>query len=207
MLEFFTVYRRDIAPSGAVKRRRPLNRNHVGSQMAEFAAALSLLLAFIFLPLLDLAIVPVRWMTAQELVNTYTRNLAMCETHSQALCALEADPSLRDRLQKIGGINVSSTDLHLSITRISTNHETSKSIEIHKPGTIPADWLPDGAFAPCQYSLVLEVKASVSPAVLLNWGTLAVPGLTQPIPISIVVLHDWGNLGRDPASEKFFMNE
>lgn len=175
--------------------------------MVEFAAAFSLLFLFVFLPLLDLAIVPVRWMTAHELVNTYIRNLAMSETHTQALCALEADPSLRDRLLNIGGVKVASTNLNLTITRVSAHDELNKFIVIEKPGSIPAAWLPDGRFSPCQYSLVLDVKASIAPAVLLNWNTLSIPGLTAPIPISIVVLHDWENLGKDPATEKYFMNE
>jgi hypothetical protein len=204
----FTIYHCDVSPSGSDTRSRFfLERRNRGSQIVEFGSALFLLIAFVFLPLLDLAIVPIRWMMAHELINNYVRTLAMCETYTQSLRTLEADPSLRDRLLKIGGIQVRSTALYLTVTHITTNDDTTKFIEITKPGTIPADWLPEGKMAPCQYLLVLNVQATISPAVLMNWDNLSVPGLTKPIPISIVVLHDWGNLGKDPATEKYFVNE
>jgi hypothetical protein len=208
MREFFTVYHRGVSLQRI--RGRSLLRvkeRALGSQIVEFGSALFLLFVFIFLPLLDLAIVPIRWMMAQELINTYVRTLAMCETYTQSLCTMEADPSLRARLLNIGGIEVTSTTLYLTITRTSMNNDSTKFIEVRKPGAIPDEWLPDGKLAPCQYLMVLDVKATISPAVLLKWGTLSIPGLTKPIPISIVVLHDWGNLGKDPASEKYFMNE
>jgi len=208
MRGLFTVYHRGVSlqRTGGRSRLR-VKRRALGSQIVEFGAALFLLFVFIFLPLLDLAIVPIRWMMAQELINTYVRTLAMCETYAQSLRTMEADPSLRARLLNIGGIEVTSTTLHLTITRISVNGDMTKFIEVHKPGAIPAEWLPDGKLAPCQYLMVLDVKAAISPAVLLNWGALSIPGLTKPIPTSIVVLHDWGNLGKDPTSEKYFINE
>lgn len=208
MRALFTIYHRGASIQRKGAYSRPcLKRRTLGSQMAEFGAALFLLFAFVFVPLLDLAIVPIRWMMAQELINTYVRTLAMCETYTQSLRTIEADPSLRTRLVKIGGVQVTSISLHLTINRISASTETVRSIDVYNPGTIPTDWLPDSKKGPCQYLLVLDVKATISPAVLVNWGSFAIPGLTKPIPISIAVLHDWGNLGKDPSTGQYFLNE
>lgn len=208
MRALFTIYHRGVSLQRVdAHSRHRLKHRTLGSQMAEFGAALFLLFAFIFVPLLDLAIVPIRWMMAQELINTYVRTLAMCETYTQSLRTIEADPSLRTRLIKIGGVQVTSIGLHLTINRISASSATDRSIDIYNPGAIPVDWLPDSKRGPCQYLLVLDVKAAISPAVLVNWGALAIPGLTKPIPISITVLHDWGNLGKDPSTGQYFLNE
>jgi len=182
-------------------------RSKRGSQIAEFGAALVLLSLFLVLPLLDLLIVPIRWMMAQELINAYVRNLAMCETFSQSIQTMEADPSLRTRLIRLGGVEIQSTNLLIKVTRISQNPALVKSIEVSKPGTIAAQWLPDGALAPCGYSLVIDVKAAISPGLLLRWEQASMPGITAPFPISVSASHEWVNLGKDPATGKFFINE
>jgi hypothetical protein len=183
------------------------SRSERGSQIAEFGAALVLLSLFLVLPLLDLLIVPIRWMMAQELINAYVRNLAMCETFSQSIQTMEADPSLRTRLIRLGGVEVQSMNLLIKVTRISQDPALVKSVEASKPGTIPTRWLPDGALAPCGYSLVIDVKAAISPGMLLRWEQASMPGITAPFPISVAAAHEWVNLGKDPATGKYFINE
>src|SRR5208283_178789 len=97
---------------------RPLLRRQNGSQIVEFAAAIILLITFVLFPCLDLVIVPIRWMMAQELIDSYVRTLSMCETFSESLHMLDSDPSLRTRLLRLGGVQVESLSLRLKITRV-----------------------------------------------------------------------------------------
>ncbi len=199
------VYHRHAPISAGNTRTRP--RTSHGSQLSEFAAALVLLVVFIFVPLLDLAIVPIRWMMAQELINSYVRSLALCETVSHSFQQLEADPSLRTRLLKLGGVGVQSINLHLRILRTFRGSGNDESLVVSQPRRIPKQWLPDGAYAPCVYLLEIDVQSLISPAILMPGGGTSIPGLTAPIPVLIKASHEWTNLGRDPRSEQYFINE
>src|SRR5262249_20279200 len=82
---------------GAGLSRRSIGRKgrtQSGSQISEFGAGLILLIACAVLPLLDLIVVPIRWMLAQEIVNSYVRTLARCETLTDSFKTMDADPSL-----------------------------------------------------------------------------------------------------------------
>ncbi|MBX9695431.1 MAG: hypothetical protein K2Z81_23805, partial [Cyanobacteria bacterium] len=72
---------------------------------------------------------------------------------------------------------------------------------------VPKEWLPDGKKSPCTYTLELEVKSTIAPAVLLSTKGVAVPGLTCPVPITITAAHEWENLGRNPLTGKYFLTE
>jgi hypothetical protein len=146
-------------------------------------------------------------MMAQELINSYVRTLAMCETFSESQRMIETDPSLKTRLLRLGGTSVDKIDLCLNIARLSQNPGEVASLDVIQPGCIPAAWLPDGSFAPCVYSLKIDVRATIAPAILISWSGMSIPGLTAPIPILLTASHEWPNLGRDPATEKFFVDE
>jgi hypothetical protein len=187
--------------------KRQTFTREAGSQMVEFVAAIMLLVFFVLIPCLDLAVVPIRWMMAQQLIDSYVRTLAMCETFTESLHTLESDPSLSTRLVRLGGVQVESLNLTLKITRVSPNKAEMRLFELHKPGEIPAAWLPNGAFAPCTYALNIEAELSIAPAVLIKLGKMNIPGLTEPIPVTMGASHEWTNLGRDPNTEKYWMNE
>jgi len=170
----------------------------------EFAAAISILVGFLIIPLIDFAVVPIRWMLAQELVNDYARKLALSEKFSQSFARMEADPSLRTRLQRLGGVTANSVSLHLRISRVNKRGD---EIVCERPLRVPPAWLPDNAMSPCAYSLELIVDASISPAILFSLDGVSIPGLTTPIPIMIKASHEWGNLSRNPSSGEFFINE
>jgi hypothetical protein len=189
-----------------LRAKHPL-RNQNGSNILEFAAALMLLVVFVFIPLLDLAIVPIRWMMAQEIVNSYVRILALSESYGEAKRTMEADPSLRTRLLRLGGVEEQSLRLYLKITHVPRDYEPIKFVEIGKPGTIPPQWLPDGAFAPCDYLLIIDAQLMIAPAVLVDWRGVSVPGLTRPFPMQLRAAHEWSNLGRNPDTEKYVINE
>lgn len=193
------------AQTSTAKRR--FNRSESGSVLTDFSAALIVLTCFVFLPLLDLSIVPIRWMLAQDLVNGYARKLSLCETFSGSRSNMDADPSLRTRLQKLGGVNIDSINLRLRITRMFRHAHAEEVFLTEEPGTIPAAWLPDGAKAPCSYQLELNVKSKMSPAILLPIKDVAIPGLTRPIPFLITASHEFANCGPDPTTQTFFLNE
>jgi hypothetical protein len=205
MSEPFKVYHCSAQSRSSVS--QTLYRSQTGSQISEFAAAILLLVTVIFVPMLDLSIIPIRWMMAQEIINGYVRTLALCESYTESLRAMEADPSLRTRLIKLGGVGVQDVNLRLNITRISPCKGQPKTIDVTKPGSIPQAWLPNGAFAPCEYLLEIDVQALISPAITMNWLGTSIPGLTAPIPVSLVATHEWPNLGKDPTTQKYFINE
>ena len=157
--------------------------------------------------MLDLVIVPIRWMLAQDIVNSYARRLALCETFSQAFQVMESDPSLSSRLSQIGGVAVDNINLRMRVARVQHKGHEEESIVAIGPGHIPPAWLPDGAKGPCSYSLEVDVNAQMSPAILLPAAKNKIVGLNAPIPLLVSASHQWENLGRNPVSKDFFVNE
>jgi hypothetical protein len=188
--------------------RRPLTRQVVrstvgGYQLTEFAGALLILVSCIIIPLINLGIVPVRFGLGTSIVSTKVHQLAKSETLSQAFNAGQQSASFADSLKRIGGIVVKSSQLLLTIE--STKLKRTKVVD--RPGTIPKPWLPDGANGPCIYSLELNVDADVYPLVTAPVPHAAIPGLTRPISTQFHEVSTWENLGRDPATGEFFVNE
>lgn len=189
------------------RNKRHANRSPIGSNIPDFAAALVLLVIVVFIPLLDLTILPIRWMLAREIINDYSRKLALCETLSKSFQTIQADPSLATRLFRLGGVECKDISVRMRISRVFLNPHTDESLLVNAPGRIPPAWLPDGAKSPCTYTLELNVDTLISPAILFNGNGITVPGLTAPIAFQIGASHEWENLGRDPATKAFFLNE
>jgi hypothetical protein len=167
-----------------------------------------MLVLVILLPFLDFIILPVRWLLAQEIVNGYVRKLALCETYSQAHDVLAADPSLATRLERLGGVKCKALNLKMRVARVFPNAHPVEVLVVEKPGQIPTAWLPDGEKSPCIYNLDLEVHSLISPALLSPVsGGLIIPGITTPVPILISASRNWENLGRDPTTKRYFINE
>jgi hypothetical protein len=205
MLDSIRVYTR--SPSGYSHRRtRSLRRVDNGSQISELGAGLVLLVVFVLIPMLDLVVVPLRWMMAQELVNSYARTLAMCESFSQAVEAMDADPSLRTKLESLGGVDIKSIDLQLKISR-TDRLGASDTYIVKGPGRIPPQWLPRSDNGSQLYSLEVNVYSEMYPAILIPWSSLSIPGVTAPIPMQVRSTHEWGNLGINPRTGNFFINE
>jgi hypothetical protein len=183
---------------------RSKRRSQTGSQIAEFGAGLVLLSTLILIPLLDLVIVPVRWMMAQDIVNAYTRKFALCESLNESWRMLNAEPTLTEALEKLGGVSVKSEDLSV---RVSTASSADEVLRLRLPAQIPADWLPNGSKAPCVYSLETHVDLEIAPAVLMRDFGARIPAVSSPIPIAVSSSHAWENLARNPASGEYFLNE
>lgn len=187
--------------------RRFRGRSQGGSQITEFAAALVLLVALVLLPVVDLTIVPIRWMLAQEIVTGYARRLALCETLSQCHRTLEMDPSLRSKLESLGGLGVESIKVRLRVSRVFQSPHPKEVLLVERPRSIPPSWLPDGVKAPCLYTLELEVKTLLSPAVLFRNTGCQIPGVTAPFPLLLTAAHEWAHYGRNPSTGSYFLNE
>jgi hypothetical protein len=175
-----------------------------GSQIAEFGAAVVFLATIILIPLVDLVIVPIRWMMAQDAVNSYARKYALCETLNQSWRMMQSEPSLSTRLNSLGGVTVESTDMHLKVSPIAPG---SGVLLVDVPGQVPSEWLPDGVKAPCVYALELTVNMTIAPAILFRSSGKPVPGLTAPFPVVMTASHEWENLGRNPSTGEYYLNE
>jgi len=179
-------------------------RKSRGAQAAEFAAALTILVMFFVIPLLDLGVIPIRWGLANHLITSYAVNFARAETLSRAFEQLETDVNLQDLLKKIGGVTARKLRLALVITKTAT---PDKKLVVSEPKHIPADWLPDSANGPFQYELELFATVEISPLLLINLGEKKIPGLNAPFTVTMTSSSNWENLGRNPNTNEFFMNE
>ncbi len=188
-------------------RRRQKRSNQRGSQLPEFTAAIVMLVFVVFIPMLDLIILPVRWILAHEIVSTYSRKLALCETFSEAYETMQADPSMATRLYMLGGVTVESVKMDLRVARVFAVPHIEEFTIVEFPNIVPKEWLPDGPKNPLHYTLELTVSTKIAPAVLLDTKGVAIPGLTCPVPITITASHEWENLGRNPLTGKYFLTE
>lgn len=200
----FTCY----SEADSIKARRRMIRRKIrrdkGQQISEFAAALVLLVFCFFIPLLDLGIMPVRYFLAQEIIAGFTRKLSLCESLSQSFAVMDADPSLETRLIRLGGVQPKNIVLRLIITQ---THLPNERIFVTEPKKIPREWLPEGPKNPCEYILELSVDCQISPAMLLRNGGLNIVGLTEAVPFRIGTTSPWENLGRNPITKGYFINE
>lgn len=186
------------------KRASANGRNCTGAQAAEFAAALTVLVLFFVIPLLDLGVIPIRYALAQHLITSYSFNYSRAETLSKAFDQLEEDTNLQDLLKKIGGVTVKRLRLQLVITKSAS---PDKKLVVSEPKRIPKEWLPDSANGPFQYELELFSTLEISPLVVINLGEKKIPGLNGPFEFTMTNASHWENLGRNPNTDEFFMNE
>ncbi|HEY9869369.1 MAG TPA: hypothetical protein V6D08_09405 [Candidatus Obscuribacterales bacterium] len=178
--------------------QRQRKRGHV---MAEFAPALFVLLFGVMLPLLDLAFVPIRYTAAYAMVRNQDQELALSRTAGDAHQALQLDGQWKARLAGCGA-KVKKSELVMVVTDRSGGRH---AFSLGQRGYIPSELLPDGENAPCVYRLQLRVELGIAP--LLSMSGKGVPGLTSPMPVTIVTSAAWENLGRDPETKEFYLNE
>jgi hypothetical protein len=178
-------------------------RSPRGQHISEFAAALVLLFFLFFIPMLDLGIMPVRYFMSQQLVQQYARRLSHCETLTQAYQEMNADPSLHARLVQLGGVQPKNLELHLFINRIKP---PIYRLDVTKPKSIPKSWWPEGSNGPCEYILEVSAEVEVSPAIMMQFEP-KVMGLSKPVPFILRADSPWENLGRNPVTTQFYVNE
>lgn len=186
---------------------KPFNstkRTGRGASAAEFAASLVVLVMFFVIPFLDLGVIPVRWGLANHLVTSFSVNLARAETLSRAFQQLNEDPNIANMMMKIGGVTPKQLKLSLLITKSSS---PDKKLVVTEPKKIPANWLPDSPEGPFQYELQLAANCEISPLILINLGGQKITGLNAPFNINLISSSHWENLGRNPNTNEYYMNE
>lgn len=179
------------------------SRGAKGQQITEFGAALVLLFLIFFMPMLDLGILPIRWFLSREIVANYARKLSLCETYSQALSMLNADPSMETQLIRLGGVKPRNIRCDLIVSSV----RSGERFVVTQPRTVPGQWLPNGSRAPCDYAMEVAADVDISPVFLVNIGGGKIPGLNCPVSFTIAAEANWENLGRDPVTKVFFLNE
>jgi hypothetical protein len=175
----------------------------VGAQLPEFAAALMMLILVIFLPLLDLGIMPIRYFMAREVVESFAHDLSHADTFTHAFAELEHANGAHERLLRIGGIEAKSVELHLIIHSVN---DPTKVLDVTKPKTIPSDWLPDSKRGPFTYTLNVVAALEISPAIKFNFDP-KIPGLSGSFPAVLRVSSPWEHLARNPVTKNFYINE
>ncbi len=179
-------------------------RRRSGYQLAEFSAALVVLLIGILIPLLDLGVIPLHWILAHEIIASRVQQLAQCKSFSEAIDSLNTDSSLNIELANLGGVKLVSIKSNLIISKTSLPYET---LVAEEPKSIPTDWLPGGKNSPCEYKLEVSALVELSPLALYSGLQANIPGLTKPFDCLIKINSQWENYGRDPITKQFYMNE
>jgi hypothetical protein len=178
--------------------------NARGQQVMEFAAFLVVIVVCIVLPLANLSIVPVRFGLARNLVANRVHQLSLFEKFSAACKNVDSNSRLGNELLRLGGSHLKLCTLVLCVT---SPRCPGAGIIVDRSGNVPAAWLPDGANAPCDYSLRMTVEVDVDPLVTVPVAGHRISGINGPIACTIVQTSHWENLGRDPATGQFYLNE
>lgn len=182
---------------------RLFSRSCKGQNQVEFAAAFSVLIVLVLVPLVNLSAVPMRTGLAQAIVKDTIKRLSLSEKFSEAVKA-STDGTLEKRLDGVGGVTADSIKVSLRISKVGS---ADKFVTVERPGSVPKDWLPDGANAPVNVQIVLAVKAKISPLVLGSTLPGKIPGLTVPFDATFEETAGWENLGRNSNSGEYFLNE
>jgi len=176
-----------------------------GQQLADFTVAFGFLIVFVILPLIDLGVVPVRFLIAQSSVSNYMKQLALCERASDAFTKVKADNGeINNLMTTIGGTHVKSSKLAIVI---NSQKKLGNQTEVEKAKAIPKIWLPEGENCPCQYMLKLSVDLAIEPLIALPTVAGGIPGLNAPFVLNITNVVPWENLGINPATQEYFLNE
>lgn len=182
------------------KHNRRLKRKALGAALSEFAAAFLVLVVFLFIPLVNMSFVAVRFFIADGAVKEFAHRLSLCEKRSDAYESLSSDSWWREFCAKCG-VEMSEPKLSLLVC----SADGAEKIILGSGQQVPAAWLPGGAKAPCIYSLDLSVDLMIQP--VYNGGGPPVAGLTQAIPFTLNGKSNWENLSVNPASKHYFINE
>lgn len=174
-------------------------RSTRGHSMVEFATALIALISFVFVPLVSLGMIPVRYLIAQGVLTELSHKLVLCDKRSGAYDLFWTDP-WPDAILSRCGIKVENETLNLRILGQADNSATT----VGEGQMISAEWLPNGAKGPCIYSMRIDADFSVEPVFKSCPG---IPGLTSPVTFKVHCDSPWENLGRDPITSQYFVNE
>lgn len=174
-------------------------RRQTGSSMTEFSASMVIFILFVFCPLINVGILPVRYLIAHGIITEMTHRISVCEKRSDAYNYLKGNQWWTSFLSKCG-VSVSNPKL----TMIVCGKDVGDKTKFSNSAEISPDWLPNGTKGPCVYSVQLTADCALSP--LFN-AQAGLPGFTKPVTISINSQAQWESLGRDPQTSAYYLNE
>jgi hypothetical protein len=175
-------------------RRGKTNRGHI----TEFATALIVLICFIFIPIIDMGFVPMRYWLANGTINDFTHRLSHCEKRTEAYDRLSTE-ILWQKLLAACGVTVNDTTLKLIVCG-----NGAQEAKFDESQSLPPQWLPNGSNSPCVYSLELSTKIEVSPFFRIH---IPLPLLDGPLTFNISSRSQWENLACDPTTMEYYVNE
>ncbi len=170
--------------------------NNKGYNLPEFCAT------FVVFTLLVLviafgSIVPFRYMLANGMVASMVHKAALAEKRSLSSFVLSQDPCIA--FAQRCGIEFGAA----KIAMVCIN-KAGATVTIPSGCAVPKDWLPGGKNAPCTYLLQLSQPATIKTLITSDKG---LPGVTAPLKVNFNAASCWENLGCDPVTKDFFINE
>jgi len=173
-------------------------RRKSGHAISEFAAALIVLVTFVFAPLINVGIVPIRYLMAQGVLTELCHRVVLSERRSEAISLFTNELWSKSVLQKCG-VEVSNAKIGLTVL----GKDNSK-LSIVGAEPIPSEWLPGGSMEASVFSLEISVDCAIAPLFQTSPG---LPGFTSPVVMKLKASSPWENFGIDPVSQEYFVNE
>lgn len=187
--------------------RKGKSRSKRGAALAEFGAALSVFFCCVFVPLIDIAFVPARYLLTYNNMDSVVHRMALSEKRSQALQFLHTDKSWRQSVEA-WGVTVKNVKAKVVVCQQGNVITT-----VPEGARIPNAFLPNGsktANSACSYALEITTTVDVPP---LYSSKVGLPGFNSPIEFTFRNRAQWENLSpdpyttTDPKSVQYYINE
>ncbi len=176
-------------------------RNSTGSNMVEFVYCLVFIFFVILIPLINYGTLLTRWAMANQIIESWTRGLAKKQKMSQAFDrVLESD--FVEAVRKPTGVRIKKVEPSLIISKVN---DPTQFLAVNVPGQIPKKWLPNGGNY--EYTIQIAVDSEIDPLISFQLFGLEIPGLTKAADVRMVNTCLWENMGRDPVTTEYFLNE
>lgn len=176
-------------------------RNSTGSNMVEFVYCLVFIFFVILIPLINYGTLLTRWAMANQIIESWTRGLAKKQKMSQAFDrVLESD--FVEAVRKPTGVRIKKVEPALIISKVN---DPTQFLAVNVPGRIPKKWLPNGGNY--EYTIQIAVDSEIDPLISFQLFGLEIPGLTKAADVRMVNTCLWENMGRDPVTTEYFLNE
>src|SRR6185369_1446763 len=130
-------------------------RSRSGQHIPDFAGALTVLLTFVTIPLLNISAIPLRYCLIRQAFSTYVNDLALHEKMSDCRNSVAGKNQFRDFVCRLGGGDVKSLKLLLVIQA-----DKGQVRSFARQEKVPNEWLPD-CHDKGELSYTLELQSSL----------------------------------------------
>jgi hypothetical protein len=168
--------------------------------MADFASYLTITILLSF-ALFNIFIVPIRYGCCQSTIADIVHQCALKRKLSAAVQELKNSLDAKTAFMAMQGVHVKEAKLYLVISSI----EKSKVVSLDENEGLPLELLPDGSHGPFEYQLKVHVDVDIDP--LIGTKAKGIPGLNGPVALTIDQLSHWENVGRDLATNQYYLRE